>query len=278
MRKGDDSSPFGGDGWPDGRWVRVLGGPAQAYLVSEAFTEIEPRAERWLNKDFFRVEKIKSVEVRHADAANSWTIFRETEGGALKLADPQEGEELDTGKASPVGNLLSWPSFADVVPPDAPAELTGMDAPVLATIETFEGFTYTLKVGKPAETGDNHHLQVSVAGSFPRDREAPEGESAEDKDRLDKEFKERTGRLEEKLTKEKALAGWTYLVSKWTIENLLKERKDFLQSAEPATGGAAGATPPLPPGPWDPYAGAVNPGIVVEPGPAAHDHDPDHEH
>src|SRR5439155_21869465 len=83
-------------------------------------------------------------------------------------------------------------------------------------------------------------------------------EKPEDKEKLDKEFKDRLAKLEEKLKQEKGFEQWTYLVSKWTVDPLLKERKDLLaeKKEEPKKDekpAAASATtppktvPPLPP-------------------------------
>jgi hypothetical protein len=166
-----------------------------------------------------------------------------------------------------VGNALSWPSFVDVSAPDSGTAGTGIDPPVVAKVESFDGFTYTLRIGLKAVTNDNHHLQVTVAGSFPKERAAVADEKPEDKDRLDKEFKEKTAKLEEKLKKEKAFDGWTYLVSKWTVDTLLKDRKDFLEEKKPEADAAAKpagepgeAQPgPLPPPPPVPDPTAPNP-------------------
>ena len=57
---------------------------------------------------------------------------------------------------------------------------------------------------------------------------ATTNETKEVKEKLDKEFKEKTEKLQEKLKTEQAYAKWTYVVSKWTVDNLLKERKDLL--------------------------------------------------
>jgi len=72
-----------------------------------------------------------------------------------------------------------------------------------------------------------------VTGDFPQEREGPEDETPEDKERLDQEFKDTTEKLEAKLKKEKAFAGWTYVVSNYSVENLLKNRADFLKEPEP---------------------------------------------
>ena len=102
-----------------------------------------------------------------------------------------------------------------------------MDHPIIATLETFDGFVYTAKVGN--KTGeDNYYLAISVKGNLPTERTAGKDEKPEDKEKLDKDFKEKAAKLQEKLDKEKACENWTYLVSKWTIDRLLKVAKDFL--------------------------------------------------
>ena len=50
----------------------------------------------------------------------------------------------------------------------------------------------------------------------------------EDKTKLDKEYQEKKNKLEEKLKAEKALEPWTFTVPKYTVDPLLKERKDLL--------------------------------------------------
>ena len=53
-------------------------------------------------------------------------------------------------------------------------------------------------------------------------------EKAEDKDKIDKQFKEQQKKLEEKLAQEQAFQKWTYLVSSWTLDPLLKNRAQLL--------------------------------------------------
>src|SRR3989475_2172677 len=227
-RKSANASPFGGsDGWPDGRYVLVLNGPKEVAVVSDALSEVETKPDRWLNKDFFKVEKLKAISVTHTNATNSWKLTRETENGVLTLSDAKPGEQLDTGKSSPAGNALSYPSFTDVVSPQAKPDETGMDNPLVAKIETFDGFNYTVKIGKKTPE-DNYYLSLSVSADLPKERTPGKDEKPEDKEKLDKEFKEKISKLDEKLKQEKAYEKWTYLVSKWTVDPLLKERKDLL--------------------------------------------------
>jgi hypothetical protein len=243
---GAAASPFGDEGWPDGRYVLVPGGSHPVALINDALTSIEPKPEQWLNKDFFKVEKIQSIAVVHTNTDQSWTLSRETETGEFKLADLKEGESLDSGKISGMNSLLSWPSFTDVVSPDAAPETLGLDHPLTATITTFDGFTYAIRIGHKSGE-DNYHFRVSTSAAIAQERAAPADEKAEDKERLDKEFKEKQTKLAEKLKQESALSPWTYVVSKWTVDNLLKERKDLF--ADKKTESSTDAPiPPSPPG------------------------------
>jgi hypothetical protein len=226
MKQAAAESQFGGGSWPDGRYVMVGSDVATVALVTEPFTSLEAKAESWLKKDWFKVEKLKSVSIVTTNATNNWKLFRESETGEWKLADPKKDELLDNGKSGTVTSALSYPSFNDLATNAEPAA-TGLDKPIIATLETFDGFTYTAKVG--GKTGeDNHYFQIAVAGNFPKERTPGKDEKPEDKEKLDKEFAESKKKLEEKLKADQAFGKWTYVVSKWTIDPFLKERKDLL--------------------------------------------------
>jgi hypothetical protein len=112
---------------------------------------------------------------------------------------------------------------------EAGAEAAGFDQAMIAELETFEGFKYTVKVGNKTPD-DKYHVSVHVEGDFVRERTPAADEKEEDKERLDKEFNEKLAKLEEKLAQEKTRADWIYLVSKWTVDPLLKVRADFLEA------------------------------------------------
>src|SRR5690606_30781470 len=108
-------SQFGGNagGWPDGRYVKMAA-DAHVALISDPLQNIEPRPEQWLNKDFFRVEKARSIEVVFPEATNSWKLTRQTENGDWKLAEANVEEELDSGNIASVTHPFGSPSFNDV--------------------------------------------------------------------------------------------------------------------------------------------------------------------
>lgn len=248
MKKGGAASPFGGgggdEGWPDGRWVKVLGEAKSkdASLVTESFSQIEPKPEQWLNKDFFKVEKLKSIAVTHLDATNSWSLSRAAESSEMILAEAKDGEKLDSSKVYSHANAFSSASFNDVLMSDAMPEVTGLDKATTVKIETFEQFSYTIKVGKGSGE-DAFHLAFTVGGNFPKEREPGKDEKKEDVEKLEKEFKEKFEKNQEKLAKEKELEKWIFLVSKWTVEPVQKVRKDLMaEKKDEAKEGAKDAT------------------------------------
>jgi hypothetical protein len=96
----------------------------------------------------------------------------------------------------------------------------------LLTIQTFDWFTYTLKVGKPSS--DNYPVAVSVAADPAKERTATPDEKPEDKAKRDEEFKARLKELEEKAASEKEYEKRIYLVPKFNVDPFLKDRADLL--------------------------------------------------
>lgn len=267
MQKSTRPSPYGdmGEGWPDGRYVKVGTKSDSVAVISDALANIEPKPDTWLNKDFFKVEKVRSIDVAFPVATNSWKVTRETESGEWKLADAKPGEQLDSAKTSSLSNPLGSPTFNDV-DTAADAGKLGLDKPTTVTLETFDNFNYTLKVG--AKTNDAYAMAMTVSANLPKERTPGKDEKPEDKTKLDKEFKDKQQKLEEKLTQEKPYEKWVYLVSSWTLDPVLKERSQLLveKKEEPKKDEKASTTGS--PGPVPPLASAVSdtnslPGITA---------------
>lgn len=242
MRKGGGRpSPMGemdDSGFPDGRYLQ-LAGAKTVTLVSETFQNIEPNPERWLNKDFFKVEKHKTISVTFPEATNSWKLTRESESGEWKLADTKPGEQLDVSKVSGVANPFGYPSFNDVQPA---GPTNGVEKPTVVTVETFDNFTYTVKLG--GKTNENYPLTLAVVADLPKERSPGKDEKPEDKAKLDKEFTEKLKPLQEKLAKEQPLTKWVYLVPAYSVDTVLKPRKDLLTEIKPDAGTTNAPAPP----------------------------------
>jgi len=215
------------EGYPAGRYVLPVGRPnAPVIIVNSTLDHIEPKAERWLQKDFIRVNRIRAVTVKTPEESAPWKLSRETDNATeWKLEGAAASETVDSAKVPSFASVLGYPSFSDVLAPDAKVEEERR-----VTVETFDGFTYTLAFGKPE--GDNFPVKVSVAAALTRERTPGKDEKPEDKKKLDDEFDENLKKLEEKLAKEKALESRAYLVSKTSFEPLFKKRADLLKEAE----------------------------------------------
>jgi hypothetical protein len=218
-------SPFK-RGSPDGRYLLLPDNPAEVLLISDALGSFDPNPQQWLSKDFFKVERAKSVSLTSTNPANSWKLSRESESSPWNLVDGKAGEVLDTNKASSTGDSLSFPSFVDVALNTAPTQ-TGLDNPTVVTVETFDHFTYTLKIG--AKAGEEScYFAVAVTAEIPTGRAVGNDEKPEDKQRMDKEFQDQTRKLQAKLKQEQALAPWVYVVNSWILEPVIRDRGQLL--------------------------------------------------
>jgi hypothetical protein len=210
---------------PNGRYLQTGAGPETVVVVNDPLSSAKTDASEWIAKEFIKVEQPVSVVVAGATPTNSFSLVRTNEFADWTLADAQPGEDLDKNKLYSFNSLLSAPSFNDLVLAPDLAKL-GLDQPTKATIKTAGGFTYEVKLGKA--DGDNYPLQVSVSADLKKQREAGTDEKPEDKAKLDKEFADKLAKQEEKLKSEQAFSKWTYTVSKWTVDALLKGRGELL--------------------------------------------------
>ncbi len=226
LTKKSEGGPFGGGEFPVGRWVRDTASKDTVIVTTEQFADAEPKPENWLEKDFLKVERVKSIAVTYAtNAATGWTVTRETEGAEWKLAGLKPTEQADTNKLSALGSPLSSPSFSDVVA-DPKADKLGLDKPATLVLETFDGFTYTAKAG--TASGDNYPFTIAATANFPKARTPAKDEKPEDKAKLDKDFADAQTKLADKLAADAKFSKWTYLVSKYTLDSVLKSRADLL--------------------------------------------------
>ncbi len=263
LRKAE-GMPGEGGGFPAGRYVVPLGS-TKVSLVSETLDSLATKPEPWLKRDFFKIENVKSVKLEGQTEPQHWTLTRDNATAEWKLADAKPDEKLDPAKASPLATAFANVSFADVLPPDAKPEDTGLDKPATLTFETFDKFTYLLKIGKPM--GENQPLTFTVTAELPTQREPGKDEKPEDKARLDTEFQTAQKRLTDKLAAEKKLPARPYLVPKTTLDLVLKDRVGLLVEKQPEPPPAA--TIPGAPQPPAPPFSATTPPVSVPPPPPA---------
>ncbi len=231
MKKG-----AGGADVAAGRYVMVAGEEKSVALVGDALLDAEPKPETWIAKEFVRAEKVKSIAFKGDDGATVWKMQRDKEGGDWQLVDAKATEKFDNSRGASAVNSISMMSFIDVVASTAALD-TGMAKARAVVAETFDGLTYAFRIGN-ASGDDNQYIGVSVSGDVAKARNAAPDEKPEDKQRLDKEFKERLAKLETRMKFEKTLSSWTYITPKWRLDPLLKDRAGLMmdkQNAEAPT-------------------------------------------
>jgi hypothetical protein len=215
--------PNARDGVPAGRYVLVSGAKDKVVVVSDPLSAAEAKPGRWLAKDFFKAERIKTLAVGPNGAAPSWKISRDLDWGQWKFAG---GGELDASSAVGAVNALGNISFTDVAVKPEEAE-----KPMLAVAETFDNLTYRVRLARK-KGGDDYYLNVAVSGEPPGTRVAEKDEKPEERERRDKDFAENLKRLEERIGREKALAKWTYVTAKSAVEPLLRDRSQMTARKE----------------------------------------------
>ncbi|HEY1121386.1 MAG TPA: DUF4340 domain-containing protein [Haloferula sp.] len=269
----------GGGGGSTGRFIRNHTDESGVYKVSEMFSALSPEPKSWLNDEFVKIEKIKSISVSDAGQADkiNWKVTRDDENGEFKIDSPKPGENLESTVATSLKTLFSFARFEDVVSADDAAKNAKPAEKRTAKIETFEGFVYTITVEpteaeKPKEPAtpdapapeENYLMTVNVEATLPTERKKEEKESAEDAKAKDTAFANRKAELEKRLAAEKAMAGKVFKVTRYTVEALLKLRSEV--APQQAPGGAATPTPGPGAGLVMPQqGGAMTPPIQVPP-------------
>ena len=202
----------------DGRYVGLPEDPKRVIVVADPLAEASTKSADWISKAGIAPELIKSLEVRDvqgAAAGSSWRVERSGDNADWKLADAKAGEKLEITAANAAAYTFSKIELADVAPKDVKDEDTGLAKPALVTAVTLDGLTYTLKVGKLQ--GDSYYATIAIAGE-PK----PLGKDAD----------ERLKKIQERLPREKALAGYTVMIPKAKLEDILKKRADLLAKKE----------------------------------------------
>ena len=217
--------PTAVDGVPAGRYVLPANAKDIVVVVSDPLSKADANPGKWLSKDFFKAERIRTLAVGPDGGAPSWKIARTEEWGQWKFASG--GGDLAASRAVAAVNALSSMTFNDVAVNARPEDAA---KPVVVTAETFDNLTYTVRIAQQ-KSGEDYLVTVAVAGEPPAARvpdKDEKAEKAEQKERRDKDFAENRKRLEERLARERALAKWTYVVGRKEVDPLLRERSDLI--------------------------------------------------
>lgn len=213
--------PAAKDGVPAGRYVRIIGAKDAVVVVSDPLGKATADPGKWLDKDFFKAERIRTLAAGREGAAPAWKITRAEEWGQWRFAGG--GGNLDASAAVAAVNRLASLAFDDVAL-DPGTEATGKPSVIVA--ETFDHLVYTIRLAAKGK-GNDYLVSFAVKGAPPKARVPEKGEKPEDKERRDKEFAESRKRLVERVASEQALGKWTYVIGRREIEPLLTTRSEM---------------------------------------------------
>ncbi|MDF1823034.1 MAG: DUF4340 domain-containing protein [Verrucomicrobiales bacterium] len=211
-----------------GRYVKT-GSSNSVFLVGETFSDIQTGPSEWIDKSFFKVEDIKSIEIVTGDKKEDWKLTRKDVSSDYVLAKAAKGEELDQAKVSSMKSAFSNAQMEDVF---VGAELKE-NKPEGTTfkISTFDGFNYIISTGEKNDLNELP-LSIKVSGKFAEKRKQGEEESDEETARLDKAFNTELKELKDKLAAEKALEGHVFKVRSYLVDSIIKKRSELFVEKE----------------------------------------------
>lgn len=217
----------------------------QALLIAEDFVNVNIDPSEWLDKTFFKINKLKSITSSYTNKENQddgWTFYREKEEESLILKDLPKNKDLNKENSNSIESAFSGPNFKDI---SLEKKLKGKNI-ITFDITTFDNFTYQIKVGE--KTKENlYPLSINVQAKIPKSKKKPrinkskkqkksisEKKLSEAKEKYNKKLekynkynKEREAILA-KYENEKKLHNHIFMVNEWSINSLIKKRSEFI--------------------------------------------------
>ena len=199
-------------GFPAGRYVKPRRTASKVSLVSETLEDVDAKPERWLNKDFIKIESPKTHHPRRHDRAAELEPHpreRRPASGSSPTRSPTRNST--PAKYRAVQHRSSrTPSFNDVLA--ARREARG-HRPRQADDGDHRDVRRVQLHAEDRESWSAKTIRCRSRSprTSPKERTAGKDEKPEDKAKLDEEFKAKQKRLEEKLAAEKKFEGRPYL-------------------------------------------------------------------
>ncbi len=226
VRQSATTAPTKGSPDPSGRYVAGTE-PGVFVVVSDPLTLAEGKPQPWLGRDLIRVTQAKRMTSIGPNGKVRWSAVRDSENADWKSAQP--GDKLDNNKLQDLVSVLIYVALADVAPD---ASKAGFENGPSLKIDTFHNYHYTLTFGD--QTGDLRYMKVALEGDPPPTRPPEKGESAEDKEKKDKQYLEDHKGMLAQIAREKKLEGWTFLVKNDDVQALLRDRAQLLPEKKDA--------------------------------------------
>jgi hypothetical protein len=227
------------DGVPAGRYMIAPGKIPSVVVVSDPFANVDAKAGKWLAKNFFKADRIRTLTV--GEGAAQWKITRELEYSQWKFA--AGAGQLDPSAAVGAVNALGQLAFSDV---STAAKVEGEKVTTIVA-ETFDDLTYTIKVAKQ-KTGEDYLFNFVLTGTPPKTRVPEKDEKPDEIARRAKEYEDTYKRLEARSQFEKILGQWVYVMPAKALEPMLKDRAQMVVQPRKPGDDKGGPPPGMMPG------------------------------
>lgn len=219
------TAPTKGSPQPTGRYVVSASDAANMAVILDPLPNAEAKPGPWLSRDLIRVSGAKTMQWTSGGGRPGWSVVRESETKDWRFAD--SAEKLDNNKVQDLVSVVLYIALGDVVTDKAKGNF---DKGATLKIQSFDGLGYTIRLGDLE--GENRYLKVAMTGEPPKVRVPGKGESAEEKEKLDKAFEENRKAYMLGLDRERKLEPWTFLVPNSNIEALNRDRTQIVPSAK----------------------------------------------
>lgn len=248
-----------------GKYIRLGKEPEAIYAVNESFFDLTAKPADWLAGTFFSVTNIKDITLQPAkeDTIKGWSVSRKNAGSDFTIQNLAANLEPRPDQLNPLKNVLSGPSFEDVLTEEEAKERRDEGQARQITINTFDGFQYLLDYAptKPknaaeteeveggAPTAEDFILKVTVSANLPTERQKKEGETEEEAKKADADFASVQSQLKDKLAREQAFGERYYTIASYTLSALNVGAATLSKTPEPAASTPPPALPTAPPTP-----------------------------
>jgi uncharacterized protein DUF4340 len=207
----------------DGRYIMVKNS-ASPVLIIDSLSEVIPDSTLWIDKNFIKIQKLKSLTIMDKKGKRQWCIERNKENSPYTLVGLGNSTKPNPKKMQEATSAFTVMGFIDVLPLDADTEITGLHKPYTLKIETFDDLIYNIKL---AIKNKKAFAQIAISANLPEKRIASKNEKPEDKDKLDKQFASKQKSIQEKLQKEQFFTKWIYELPLNDVKKVLVKQKDL---------------------------------------------------
>lgn len=211
-KRSSGDSPYGGGGYPDGRYVQA-GGAKEVVLVKETLDAFDGDPKQWTETQIASVSSSDLTAIQITTGKQ--TLKLDKKDGAWTIGGLATNEEFNTSNVYGTESALSYLNFASVADPKLAEPVLGFETGTVYTVQTKNGQTYTAHVGAKVKDGTDRYVKLSASFS-------PVGTNTVENAKYEQQVKDFNAKN----------AKWVYTVASYSAENMTKGRADFVKAKE----------------------------------------------